>query len=326
MPFPKIDISPLVAIIVYDLEGINIFELEQIVIESEKEEVHRYFIQPIEFYQWVRRYNEITIFRGKYRATYITFFDVTILFVSRVENIGAEVRPRILEYVKLLGSTILNTLRHDTPSKLTKTVMKKIQNVATYREELNKVFTRIGIEKLEKEVVPGEIEEQEIVPTIKTVEQERMETRIETYEKIRPFETVPKIPTSEMTQEILDEANKRAITSLLFSSIRGCSAAAASAYIFPKEDGVMGELYAGNLEERKIIYVLETITKFPRVIYEMIRSEDEIKALNAGVVQIIVEDCSEGRLLIGMTTNVNDVINVGYKFKIVKHILNTMGF
>ena len=88
----------------------------------------------------------------------------------------------------------------------------------------------------------------------------------------------------------------------------------------------MGELYAGNLEEKKIIYVLETLTKFPRVIYEMIRSEEEIKALNAGVVQIIVEDCSEGKLLIGMNTDVNDVINVGYKFKIVKHILNTMGF
>ncbi|MHA2309528.1 MAG: hypothetical protein ACXABJ_09645, partial [Candidatus Heimdallarchaeaceae archaeon] len=323
MPFPKIDISPLVAVIVYDLEGINIFELEQIINEFEKEEVHRYFIQPIEFYQWVRRYNEITIFRGKYRATYITFFDVTILFVSRVENIGAEIRPRILEYVKLLGATILNSLTHDTPSNLIKAVMKKSRDVATYREELNKVFTRVGIEKLEKVVPPpGVIEEQEIVPTLKTVEQERMETKLETYEKIRPFETVPKIPTSEMTQEILDEANKRAITSLLFSSIRGCNSSAAAAYIFPKEDGVMGELYAGNLEERKIIYVLETITKFPRVIYEMIRSEDEIKALNAGVVQIIVEDCSEGKLLIGMTTNTNDVINVGYKFKIVKHILN----
>jgi hypothetical protein len=327
MPFPKIDISPLVAVIVYDLEGINIFELEQIINEFEKEEVHRYFIQPIEFYQWVRRYNEITIFRGKYRATYITFFDVTILFVSRVENIGAEVRPRILEYVKLLGSTILNSLKHDDHSSLIKAVMKKTRDISTYSEELNKVFTRIGIDKLEQKIEPvEEIEEQEVVSTIKTVEQERMETRLETYERIRPFETVPKIPTSEMTQEILDEANKRAITSLLFSSIRGCSAAAASAYIFPKEDGVMGELYAGNLEERKIIYVLETITKFPRVIYEMIRSEDEIKALNAGVVQIIVEDCSEGKLLIGMTTNVNDVINVGYKFKIVKHILNTMGF
>lgn len=338
MPFPKIDISPLVAVIVYDLNGINIFELEQIINEFEKEEVHRYFIQPIEFYQWVRRYNEITIFRGKYRATYITFFDVTLLFVSRVENIGAEVRPRILEYVKLLGATILNSLIHDTPSNLTSLVMKRKYYVEPFREELHKVFTRIGIEKLEKEIQPIErISEPEVQPTVrvsepeiqpieKTVERERMETKIETYERIRPFETVPKIPTSEMTQEILDEANKRAVTSLLFSSIRGCSAAAAAAYIFPKETGVMGELYAGNLEERKIIYVLETLTKFPRVIYEMVKSEEEIKALNAGVVQIIVEDCSEGKLLIGMTTNVNDVINVGYKFKIVKHILNTMGF
>ena len=322
MPFPKIDISPLVAVIVYDLKGINIFELEQIINEFEKEEVHRYFIQPIEFYQWVRRYNEITIFRGKYRATYITFFDVTILFVSRVENIGAEVRPRILEYVKLLGNTVLNSLVHNTPSNLTGAVMNKTLPINSFREGLNRVFTRIGIEKLEQKVD----QELETLQTIKTVEQEKIETRIETYERIRPFETVPKIPTSEMTQEILDEANKRAITSLLFSSIRGCQSAAAAAYIFPKDSGVMGELYAGNLEEKKIIYVLETITKFPRVIYEMIKSEDEIKALNAGVVQIIVEDCSEGKLLIGMTTDVNDVINVGYKFKIVKHILNTMGF
>ena len=62
------------------------------------------------------------------------------------------------------------------------------------------------------------------------------------------------------------------------------------------------------------------------VIYEMINSEEDIKALNAEVVQIIVEDCSEGKILVGMTTNVNDVINVGYKFKIIKHILKTMGF
>ena len=58
----------------------------------------------------------------------------------------------------------------------------------------------------------------------------------------------------------------------------------------------------------------------------MINSEEDIKALNAEVVQIIVEDCSEGKILVGMTTNVNDVINVGYKFKIIKHILKTMGF
>jgi len=59
---------------------------------------------------------------------------------------------------------------------------------------------------------------------------------------------------------------------------------------------------------------------------DRIKSENEIKALNAEVVQIIVEDCTDGKLLVGMTTDVNDVINVGYKFKIVKHILHTMGF
>ena len=114
MPFPIIDIKPLVAIIVYDLKGKRIFESEQIQSDFEREELNRYFIQPMEFYQWVRRYNEITIFRGRYRATYITFIDVTLLFVSRVENIGSEIRPTVLEYVKLLGSTVLNSLTNNT--------------------------------------------------------------------------------------------------------------------------------------------------------------------------------------------------------------------
>ncbi|GAH85347.1 unnamed protein product, partial [marine sediment metagenome] len=96
------------------------------------------------------------------------------------------------------------------------------------------------------------------------------------------------------SKEAVLEANKRAITSLLFSSIRSCDSPSASAYIFPKEHGSMGQLYAGNLEEKKIIYVLETLTKYPRVIFEMIQSEEEIKFLNAGVVQIIVESCLEG--------------------------------
>ena len=101
MPFPKTNINPLVAIIIYDLNGNNIFELENAKSEVEKTEIHSYFIHPIEFYQWVRRYNEITIFRGKFRATYITFINLTLLFVSRVENIAAEIRPIILSYIAL---------------------------------------------------------------------------------------------------------------------------------------------------------------------------------------------------------------------------------
>ena len=317
MPFPKIDINPLVAVIVYDNKGQNIYEVESIRDEYEREEVYKYFIQPIEFYQWVRRYFEITIFRGRYRATYITFIDITLLFVSRVENISAEIRPKILEYIKNLGSSILfgwqNNTNYDLLNIACKTLMERTP--PRIDNEIDKIFTRLGIEKPEL-----------IAPMERTIHKEQVETKVETYEEIKPFETVPKIDTKEMTQEILNEANKRAITSLLFSSIRSCDSPAASAYIFPKEGGSMGELYAGNLEERKIVYVLETLTKYPRVIYEMIKSENEIKALNAEVVQIIVEDCTDGKLLVGMTTDVNDVINVGYKFKIVKHILHTMGF
>lgn len=321
MPFLRTEINPLVAIIIYDLVGNNIFEIENTRSEIEKSEIHSYFIHPIEFYQWVRRYNEITIFRGKFRATYITFIDLTLLFVSRVENIAAEIRPSILSYVQSFGEDVIRNLTsQNNIDLLAKTCGSDYaNNKDNIRLQIDKIYSRLGIERREFEIVqPVEVE---VVPEA-TVAQ----TKAEVYEEIRPFESVPRIPTSEMTQEILDEANKRAITSLLFSSIRGCLSPSASAYIFPKEDGSMGELYAGNLEEKKIIYVLETITKFPRVIYEMINSEEDIKALNAEVVQIIVEDCSEGKILVGMTTNVNDVINVGYKFKIIKHILKTMGF
>ena len=321
MPFLRTEINPLVAIIIYDLVGNNIFEIENTRSEIEKSEIHSYFIHPIEFYQWVRRYNEITIFRGKFRATYITFIDLTLLFVSRVENIAAEIRPSILSYVQSFGEDVIRNLTSGNNLELlVKTCGSDFEkNEESNRRHIDRIYSRLGIEIKEYErVEPVEVE---VIPEVSIAQ-----TKVEVYEEIRPFETVPRIPTSEMTQEILDEANKRAITSLLFSSIRGCISPSASAYIFPKEDVSMGELYAGNLEENKIIYVLETLTKFPRVIYEMINSEEDIKALNAEVVQIIVEDCSEGRILVGMTTNVNDVINVGYKFKIIKHILKTMGF
>ena len=322
MPFPKTNINPLVAVIIYDLKGNNIFELENARTEVEKAEIHSYFIHPIEFYQWVRRYNEITIFRGKFRATYITFIDLTLLFVSRGENIAAEIRPVILNYVATLGQDIIQNLTtREKENLLVKTCGYSYDQVPNQiRSQIDKIYSRLGIEKIETEPLTLDIPQEEETIISKT------KSKVEVFEQSRPFESVPKIQASEMTQEILDEANKRAITSLLFSSMRGCVSPAAAAYIYTKNDGAIGELYAGNLEERKIIYVLETITQFPRVIYEMINSDEEIKALNAEVVQIIVEESSDGKILVGMTTNVNDVINVGYKFKIIKHILNTMGF
>jgi hypothetical protein len=318
MLFPEIDISPLVAIIIYDTEGANIFTIDKMKSEIERIEVNRYFVHPIEFYQWVRRYSEITIFRGKFRATYVTFIDLTILFVSRVENFSLELRPLIKDYIEVLGNTLLNSLNANDSTDLIELTCKSImaEGTASLRNKIESIFDRFGIEK------PKFVS----APAVRYPVMGSVETRVETFEKIKPFETVPMIPVSEMTQEILDEANKRATTSLLFSSIRSCDSPSAAAYIFPKEQGSMGQLYAGNLEEKKIIYVLETLTKYPRVIFEMIQSEEEIKFLNAGVVQIIVESCLEGKILVGMTTNVNDVMNVAYKFKIIKHILDTMGF
>lgn len=318
MLFPEIDISPLVAIIIYDTKGANIFTIDKMKSEIERIEVNRYFVHPIEFYQWVRRYSEITIFRGRFRATYVTFIDLTILFVSRVENFSTELRPLIGNYIEVLGNTLLNSLDTKDSSELVEITCKSIlaEGSSSIRNKIESIFDRFGIEK------PKIVH----VPEVRYPVMSSAESKVETFEKIKPFETVPMIPVAEMTQEILDDANKRAVTSLLFSSIRGCDSPSAAAYIFPKEQGTMGQLYAGNLEEKKIIYVLETLTKYPRVIYEMIQSTEEIKFLNAGIVQIIVEGCSEGKILIGMTTNVNDVMNVAYKFKIIKHILDTMGF
>jgi hypothetical protein len=318
MLFPEIDISPLVAIIIYDTEGANIFSIDKTNSEIERIEVNRYFVHPIEFYQWVRRYSEITIFRGKFRATYVTFIDLTILFVSRVENFSLELRPLIKNYIEVLGNTLLNSLNANDSTDLIELTCKSImaEGTSSLRNKIESIFDRFGIEK------PKFV----IAPAVRYPVMDSVEARVETFEKIKPFETVPMIPVSEMTQKILDEANKRATTSLLFSSIRSCDSPSASAYIFPKEHGSMGQLYAGNLEEKKIIYVLETLTKYPRVIFEMLQSEEEIKFLNAGVVQIIVESCLEDKILVGMTTNVNDVMNVAYKFKIIKHILDTMGF
>ncbi|MBY9001552.1 MAG: hypothetical protein KGD64_11585, partial [Candidatus Heimdallarchaeota archaeon] len=107
MLFPEIDISPLVAIIIYDTKGANIHTIDKVKSEIERIEVNRYFVHPIEFYQWVRRYNEITIFRGRFRATYVTFIDLTLLFVSRVENFSSEVVYILTPFVFISLSSVL---------------------------------------------------------------------------------------------------------------------------------------------------------------------------------------------------------------------------
>lgn len=315
MLFPSIDINPLAAVIVYDIKGLSIYQLENIVSENENRQIDQLFIRPLEFNDWVRRYKEITIFRGAFRATYITFLDVTILFVSRINNIAPEIRPIINKFVYLLGRKVLLNLEKENKTELNLITIWAINQPEAVKEDIFSIFSRLGIDKI---TPPTPIAQKEAVKKL-------IESQVKTFESLKPFESVPQIPVAEMTQEILDDAIKRAATSLLFSSIRSCESPSAAAYIFPKEDGAIGELYAGNLEEKKIVYVLETISKFPKVINEMVHSKDNIKVLNAEVVQIIVEECYDGRILIGMTTNVSDVINVAYKFKIIKIVLKNMG-
>ena len=64
----------------------------------------------------------------------------------------------------------------------------------------------------------------------------------------------------------------------------------------------------------------------PDKIYSKLISESINRNEALALLISLVEESTDGKILVGMTTNVNDVINVGYKFKIIKHILNTMGF
>ena len=314
----SLKIEPLVGIICYDNQGIKKQENVENATYSEQEDITKYFdhLKP-DFFKWVRKYNEITIFRGSFRATYMKVLDTTILFISRFENISAEIRYPINRYVEDLGNKILESLVKGEKNEFLEDVCNIGWTPEDIKDEIKKIFNRLNIkfkldfDRLITRDTPIFLEQN---------------NKSEIFEESRPFELVPQIKFEDMTYEIVSSANKKAIISLLFSSIKGCISPAASAFIFSKNDGTVGELYAGDLEEHKIIYVLETISKFPRVIQEMLNSLEDIKVLNAEVVQIIDENCHDGKLLIGMTTNDNDVMKVGYKFKIVKHVIQTIGF
>ena len=312
--FPKIEISPLVAIMVYDIKGLQVFQLKSDITETEEEFLYKHFFHPAELLDWVRKYSEITLFRGDYRATFVKILNGTMLFISRVTNVSAEFRPIIRHYIELVGARILQELAGDSDIQLLPVLCSSTIIKDEVVQEINRLFEHFQIKTS--------------IEVTKAISQSSVQFRddqAKTFERLQPFETVPQIPYQEMTEELLNEALKKAVTSLLLSAIKDCVSNAAAAYIFPRPEGTIGQLYAGDLSENKIVYVLETLTKFIRVVYEMLKSKDEIKVLNAEVVQIIVEGMYNGRFLVGMTTDTNDIMKVAYRLKLIKHVISNIG-
>ena len=319
MPFPIMEIKPLVAIYIYDKHGNIIFKLEEPKDNIEAESIFKYFSHPITLIDWIIKYREITIFRGHFRATFFTLKGIIILFVSRIRTSALEVRPLIEEYMKQLFTQIIAELN----GKIKPEIISYLIQEPLEKELV--LETIVGLAEYLNVAIPEKIE----VTPKKTISEKKEKIQVseaKAFEESRPFAEVPQIEVFNMTEKILKTALKKAVMSLLFSTVRVCKSPAAAAYMYPKEDGSIGQLYAGNLEERKIIYVLETLARFPRVISEMLRSTEEIKVLNAEVVQIIVEDCHYGRILIGMTTSPDDVMNLGFRLKIMRHVIYNIGF
>lgn len=312
--FPEIDISPLVSVIVYDIKGVKVFELKGIeVSEDEEKEIYKHFHHPIELIEWVHRYAEITLFRGRFRATFVKILNGTLLFISRIENVSSEFRPAIQKYVEALGIAIIDELATDADIQILPVLCGATIIRDEIKQEIQRIFDHFQIKRPVKPTKPA---------VSKT---EMLLRKSEEFEKLQPFETVPQITYKNMTKELLNEALKKAAMSLLLSAIKDCKHQAASAYIFPKPDGTIGQLYAGDMGEKKIVYVLETLTKYIRVVYEMLKSKEEIKVLNAEIVQIIVEDVYNGRFLVGMTTHTDDIMSVAYRLKLIKHVITNIG-
>ena len=252
-----------------------------------------------------------------------------LLFVSRLENSGFEIRPVIKKFL----NEFVNRLVDDYISKnLSNSKIRSFLEIEkldkeNLKSEIVKTFTRMKIdpspliEKLSKEKREEGIQEIYIQD-----QKKRREDILSEYQKSEQFELVPSVKNIHMTAEIIESANKKAITSLLFTVIKGCKSPSAAAYIYPMKGGAIGELYAGDLEEHKILYVLEVISEHPKAINEMLHSKEDLKMLDAGIIQIILEDLTDGKILIGITTNKDDVYNIGYKIKIARFIIKQFGF
>ncbi|MHA1317918.1 MAG: hypothetical protein ACTSQ6_10425 [Candidatus Heimdallarchaeaceae archaeon] len=280
-------IHPLVAVLTYNAEiGKCEIKVENVRTNRELEEIEKNFNRlSYDFLEWVKRYNEITIFKGSFRATYVKFYNMLLLFVSRLENSGFEIRPVIKKFLEEFARKLVD----DYISK----------NLSSSR-----IKSFLEIEKLDKETLKSEI------------------VKIFTRMKMDPsalLEKLSKEKKEEGVQEIYIQNQKDTV-------IKGCKSPSAAAYLYPMEGGAIGELYAGDLEEHKILYVLKAISEHPKAINEMLQSKEDLKMLDAGIVQIILEDLTEGKILIGITTNKDDVFNVGYKIKIAKFIIKQFGF
>ncbi|MHA1305287.1 MAG: hypothetical protein ACTSPI_16435, partial [Candidatus Heimdallarchaeaceae archaeon] len=190
-------IEPLIAILCYKMDSGRL-EFEQIEtgVVSELEDLTRYFKHiSYDFLQWVKKYNEITIFRGSFRATYFKVFNMLLLFVSRFENTGIEIRPVIKNFIKELGLNIIDsyisgTILTDT-SKIFKEIMK--MDVEDVQREIIKIFSRLEIDipecvyqlKQEKVIIHPSIEQTELLRA------KEIKTNIlKEYESSKQFELV----------------------------------------------------------------------------------------------------------------------------------------
>ncbi|MHA1415190.1 MAG: hypothetical protein ACTSRR_02910 [Candidatus Heimdallarchaeaceae archaeon] len=324
-------IHPLVAVLTYNAEiGKCEIKVENVRTNRELEEIEKNFNRlSYDFLEWVKRYNEITIFKGSFRATYVKFYNMLLLFVSRLENSGFEIRPVIKKFLEEFARKLVDDYisKNLSSSRIKSFLEIEKLDKETLKSEIVKTFTRMKmdpsalLEKLSKEKKEEGVQEIYIQN-----QKERRKEILSEYQKSEQFELVPSINNIHMTAEIIESANKKAIISLLFTVIKGCKSPSAAAYLYPMEGGAIGELYAGDLEEHKILYVLEAISEHPKAINEMLQSKEDLKMLDAGIVQIILEDLTEGKILIGITTNKDDVFNVGYKIKIAKFIIKQFGF
>ncbi len=330
-------------IIVYNREGKIIVEKYYDISELEYEFIETNFRNiTVEFYNWINGYDEITLFRGLLRATFVKMFDSTFLFVSdanvdikKVQScISSTIKQICLEILKdaknkpynfreIVGNIITD---YDKVLKTVEHILKRMNiDPNIIQSDINSISTSITSEKSEQPLSSAKE-----IDYISSERRKKREYDSVIYDTIKPFDEsiVPTVEKNQMSEEILTTASKKAIKSLLFSIIKATKYPSAATYIYPKNHGTIAEIYVGNIAEKKILYVLETLSKYPRVINEILESEEENKILNAGdnIVQVILENCREGKLLIGITSQIEDVSIVAKNMKVIREIIIGFGF
>lgn len=329
-------------IIVYNSQGTIMVEKYYDISELEYEFIENNFRNiTVEFYNWIKGYDEITLFRGLLRATFVKMFDSTFLFVSDANVDIKKVQSSISLTIKKICLEILKDAKNKTYNfreivgNITdyNKVLKTVEHILE-RMNIDPIIIQSDINAISNSIISEQNEQS--FPSAKKIDYMSSEIRKKReqdsaiYDNIRPFDEsiVPTVEKDQMSEEILTTASKKAIKSLLFSVIKATKYPSAATYIYPKNQGTIAEIYVGNIAEKKILYVLETLSKYPRVINEILQSEEENKILNAGdnIVQVILESCREGKLLIGITSQIEDVSIVAKNMKVIREIIIGFGF